>query len=58
MARVTGFSAAAGAVLLAKGMVQEKGIVPPEDGVYGEAYAFMLAELAKRNIHIVETVSA
>ncbi|MCU0485482.1 MAG: saccharopine dehydrogenase NADP-binding domain-containing protein [Anaerolineales bacterium] len=58
MARVTGFSAAAGAVLLAKGMVQEKGIVAPEDAVYGEAYDFMIAELKKRNIHIVEKVNA
>ncbi len=56
MARVTGFSAAAGAMLLAKGMVKEKGIVPPEDAVYGEAYDYMIAELKKHNIHIVEKV--
>ena len=56
MARVTGFAAAAGAVLLAKGMVKETGIVAPEEGVYGEAYDFMVAELERRNIHIVEKV--
>lgn len=56
MARVTGFAAAAGAVLLAKGMVKETGIVAPEEGVYGEAYDFMVAELARRNIHIVENI--
>lgn len=56
MARVTGFSAAIGAVMLAKGMVKETGIVPPEDGIYGEAYDFMIAELKKHNIHIVEKV--
>ena len=56
MARVTGFSAAVGAVLLAKGMVKETGIVAPEDGIYGAAYDFMIAELKKRNIQIVEKV--
>lgn len=56
MARVTGFSAAIGGVILAKGMVRQKGIVAPEDGIDGEAYDFLLAELAKHNIHIVEKV--
>lgn len=56
MARVTGFSAAAGAVILANGMIKEKGIVPPEDGIYGEAYDFLINELKKRNINVIEKV--
>ncbi|MDO8834858.1 MAG: saccharopine dehydrogenase C-terminal domain-containing protein [Vicinamibacterales bacterium] len=56
MGRVTGYSAAIGAVMVAKGMVKEKGIVAPEDAVYGEGYTYFIHELAKRNINILETV--
>jgi saccharopine dehydrogenase-like NADP-dependent oxidoreductase len=56
MGRVTGYSAAIGAIMVGKGMVKEKGIVAPEDAVYGEGYTYFINELAKRNIKILETV--
>jgi len=55
MARVTGFSAAIGAVLIGRGEITTKGIVPPEDCIAGELYDKFLKELKKRNIDILET---
>jgi lysine 6-dehydrogenase len=54
MGRVTGFPAAIGAVMIGKGMIKEKGIVPPEDCIYGDNYAYFADELKKRHIHILE----
>jgi saccharopine dehydrogenase-like NADP-dependent oxidoreductase len=56
MGRVTGYSAAIGAIMVGKGMVAAKGIVAPEDAVFGEGYTYFINELAKRNIRIQETV--
>lgn len=56
MGRVTGYSAAIGAVMVAKGMVKAKGIVAPEDAVTGEGYTYFIDELAKRDIRILETI--
>ncbi len=56
MGRVTGYSAAIGAIMVAKGMVKEKGIVAPEDAVTGEGYTYFIDELARRNIRILETI--
>jgi saccharopine dehydrogenase-like NADP-dependent oxidoreductase len=56
MARVTGFSAAIGAAFIGRGMITEKGIVPPEDCFYGEVYDRFIDELAKREIHVLEEV--
>jgi saccharopine dehydrogenase-like NADP-dependent oxidoreductase len=56
MARVTGFSAAIGAAFIGRGMIDEKGIVPPEDCFKGEVYVRFLEELAKRDIHVLEEV--
>lgn len=56
MGRVTGYSAAIGAVMVGKGMIAEKGIVPPEDCIHGSNYAYFVKELEKRNIRILETV--
>ncbi len=56
MGRVTGYSAAIGAIMVGKGMVKEKGIVAPEDAVHGEGYTYFINELARRNIKILETV--
>jgi lysine 6-dehydrogenase len=56
MGRVTGYSAAIGAVMVGKGLIAEKGIVPPEDCIYGSNYAYFIEELAKRDIRIIETV--
>jgi lysine 6-dehydrogenase len=58
MGRVTGYSAAIGAVMVGKGMVAEKGIVAPEDAIHGAGYTYFIEELAKRNIRILETVEA
>jgi len=56
MGRVTGYSAAIGAVMVGSGMISEKGIVAPEDCIYGANYDHYIAELAKRNIRILETI--
>jgi saccharopine dehydrogenase-like NADP-dependent oxidoreductase len=56
MARVTGFSAAIGAAFIGRGMITEKGIVPPEDCFYDEVYDRFIEELAKREIHVLEEV--
>jgi saccharopine dehydrogenase-like NADP-dependent oxidoreductase len=56
MGRVTGYSAAIGAVMLGLGMIAEKGIVAPEDAIYGPNYEHFINELGKRNIRILETV--
>ncbi|MFH1177123.1 MAG: saccharopine dehydrogenase C-terminal domain-containing protein [Acidobacteriota bacterium] len=56
MGRVTGFPAAIGAVMIGKGLIKERGIVPPEDCIYGPLYGQFIAELKKRDIHILETI--
>ncbi len=56
MGRVTGYSAAIGAVMIGKGMIKEKGIVPPEDCFYGENYSYFMKELEKRKIKVLETI--
>lgn len=58
MARVTGFTAAASAVLLGNGRVNQKGIVAPEDAFEGGAYHLLISELGERNIKIIEKCSA
>jgi saccharopine dehydrogenase-like NADP-dependent oxidoreductase len=55
MGRVTGFPAAIGAVMIGKGMIRERGLVPPEDAIYGENYRWMLAQLERHHIRIEET---
>jgi lysine 6-dehydrogenase len=57
MARVTGFTAASAAVMLGSGKITEVGIVAPEDGVHGENYDRLIAELKDRRIEIMETES-
>jgi lysine 6-dehydrogenase len=57
MQRVTGFPCAIAAVMIGKGAIQEKGIVPPEDCIKGNLYDEFMDELAKRNINILEVVS-
>ena len=55
---VGNWSAEADAVMVGRGMIREKGIVPPEDCIYGANYTHFIAELEKRNIRILETVEA
>jgi lysine 6-dehydrogenase len=57
MARVTGFPCAITARLIASGHITQRGIVPPEDCMEGEVYGTLIAELAKRNINILEEVT-
>jgi hypothetical protein len=45
-----------GAVLIGKGLIKERGIVAPEDCIYGPLYAQFVADLRKRDIDILETV--
>jgi lysine 6-dehydrogenase len=56
MARVTGFSAAIGALFIGRGKITQKGIVPPEDAFDSDLYVEFLNELEKRDIHILEEV--
>ncbi len=56
MGRVTGYSAAIAGVMVGRGMISEKGIVAPEDAIYGANYTHFIAELGKRNVRILETV--
>ncbi len=58
MARVTGFSAAIGAVLIGRGEINTKGLVPPEECFVGEAYQSFMKEITKHGIHILETITA
>ena len=54
MQRVTAFPCAIAARLIARGLINQKGIVPPEDCIQGAVYTTFMAELAKRNINILE----
>ena len=54
MARVTGFPAAISGVMIAQGKIKERGIVPPEDCIYGPLYTEFIKELEKRKIFIEE----
>jgi len=57
MGRVTGFSAAIGAMFIGRGEIEKKGIVAPEDAIDGKVYQKFMNELGKRNITIDEVVS-
>lgn len=56
MGRVTGFPSAIGALFIGRGLIKEKGLVPPEDCIMGESYRLFIEELKKRKIEILETV--
>lgn len=56
MGRVTGFPTAIGALFLGRGLIQQKGIVPPEDAIFGDLYPLFMEELGKRQIHIQEEI--
>jgi len=55
MMRVTAFPVAITAKFLLQGLIEEKGIVPPEDAIKGNVYTKFIKELRKRNIKILET---
>jgi len=57
MGRVTGFSAAIGAMFIGRGEIEKKGIVAPEDAIDGKLYQKFMNELGKRNITVHEVVS-
>jgi len=56
MARVTGFSAAIGALFIGRGLISDKGIVPPEDCIGGEVYDMFISELEKRGVNVLEVM--
>lgn len=56
MGRVTGFPSAIGALFIGRGLIKERGLVPPEDCIMGESYRLFIEELKKRGIEILETV--
>jgi len=56
MARVTGFSAAIGALFIGRGLITAKGVVPPEDCFAGDVYEAYIEELKKRNVIVLETM--
>lgn len=57
MARVTGYPSAIGAVMIGRGDISARGIVPPEDAVNEKLYPCFMEELKKRNITILEEIS-
>lgn len=57
MGRVTGYSAAIGAVYVARGEIATRGIVPPEDAISSDLYTAYVQDLAARGIHVLEKVS-
>jgi saccharopine dehydrogenase-like NADP-dependent oxidoreductase len=58
MMRVTGFPVAITTKFLLEKRIKEKGIVPPEDCIYGPLYRRFIKELEKRNIMILEEKTA
>jgi hypothetical protein len=44
--------------MIGKGLIKEKGIVPPEDCIYGDLYPLFMKELEKRNIKVLETIES
>jgi lysine 6-dehydrogenase len=58
MARVTGFPAAIGAVMIGKGKIDQRGIRTPEECFAGDNYQFLLGALEACDIHIAEDVQA
>ena len=56
MGRVTGFPAAIGALMVGKGMIRERGLVPPEDAIYGDNYRWFMRELERHHVRIAEVV--
>lgn len=54
MARTTGFPAAIGALMVGRGEILQKGIVAPEDAIFGETYRKFMQELEKREIRILQ----
>lgn len=56
MGRVTGFSAAIGTLFIGRGLITQKGIVPPEDAIDSKLYGPFIEELLKREITVLEEV--
>ncbi|MFH0778080.1 MAG: saccharopine dehydrogenase C-terminal domain-containing protein [Candidatus Eisenbacteria bacterium] len=54
MMRTTGYPVAVAAKLILEGLITQKGIVPPEDCIYGKVYERFMRELKKRNINVLE----
>lgn len=58
MARVTGYPSAICAVMIGRGDISARGIVPPEDAVCTTLYPKFMEELKNRDITILEEISA
>ncbi|MDP1629054.1 MAG: saccharopine dehydrogenase C-terminal domain-containing protein, partial [bacterium] len=56
MMRVTGFPLAIAARWIAKGKINQKGIIAPEDAITDDLYKEFIAELKKRKINILEVL--
>lgn len=56
MARVTAFTAVAGALNVGKGLLP-RGIVAPEDGIVGDLYTSVIEELRRQRIAVLERIS-
>lgn len=54
MGRVTGFPAAIGAKLIARGEIEKRGIAAPEDAIEGRVYQHFMEELTEKNITVLE----
>ncbi|MGA8807194.1 MAG: saccharopine dehydrogenase C-terminal domain-containing protein [Thermoanaerobaculia bacterium] len=57
MARVTAFTAAAGAIFVGERRLKS-GIIPPEDAIFGDLYSELLQILRSRGITISQRISA
>ena len=58
MARTTGYTCAIAARQVARGLIPQKGILPPEYlGRIPGLFADFLSEYSRRNIHLTETIS-
>ncbi len=58
MARVTGYPSSIGAMMIGRGEISARGIVAPEDAIDSALYPRFIDELKKREITILEEVSA
>ncbi|MBE0432052.1 saccharopine dehydrogenase NADP-binding domain-containing protein [candidate division WOR-3 bacterium] len=57
MMRATGYPMAITARMIGRGEIKAKGIVAPEDAVFGDLYQKFIVELKKRGIEILEVMT-
>jgi len=53
MAKTTAFPGSIVALMLARGEIQEKGLLPPEEAIRKNLFNKFIAELSRRDVHVV-----